>query len=225
MVPELLIRIKWAVKSDQDGGGVADLVILSGHSQRSTLLAAAASRLSEPDLTKVRMISYGSQLRAWYGRIFPAVFGVAALGYVPTNGTSTFGDPKWDAPDATQADLGSDSLAPDYTVALQRNVERYKGSLLDRLTSAGSQPRWVNLFRRTDPIGFRVFSDLDHPGQDTYVLEVPTWAEGDPGPTVMTHGSYPQTIEYRKTVAAWTGEKLQPESKPRIAKPPFHPEA
>ena len=224
VVPELLIRIRWAVAGGTDGGG-ADLVILSGHSQGSTLLAAAASRLSDHDLDQVRMITYGSQLRAWYGRIFPAVFGPAALGYVPTNGTSTFGDPKWDAPDAAQVDDGPDTLAPDYTLALRRNIELYEGSLLERLTRAGSQPRWVNLFRRTDPIGFRVFSDKDHRGQDTYVLEVPTRAEGDPGPTVMTHGSYPQTVEYRTTIRAWTQEVLPAPSTPRIARPPFHPES
>jgi hypothetical protein len=82
----------------------------------------------------------------------------------------------------------------------------------------------VNLFRRTDPIGFRVFSDRDHSGQDTYVLEVPTRAEGDPGPTVMTHGGYPHTVEYRTTVSFWTGETLPPVSKPRMAKPPLHPQ-
>jgi hypothetical protein len=223
VVPELLTRIKWALrKHDPDGGG-ADLVILSGHSQGSTLLVAAASRLSDNDLKKVRLITYGSQLRTWYGRVFPAVFGPAALGCVPTKRAATFGSAWPDAP--TEATPVPSTHFPGYTPVLQAALCQHPGSLLHRLSKKHEQPRWVNLFRRTDPIGFRVFSDLDHPGQDTYVLEVPTRADGDPGPTVMTHGGYPHTVEYRETVAAWTGEQLPPVSKPRIAKPPFHPQS
>ena len=110
-------------------------------------------------------------------------------------------------------------------MALNNQIQQHEDSLLYRLDPTGESPRWVNLFRRTDPIGFRVFSDEDHRGQDTYVAEVPPKAEGDPGPPVMTHGGYPHTIEYRETVAAWTDEQLPPVSKPRIAKPPFHPES
>jgi hypothetical protein len=224
VVPELLTRIKWALKSGDDGGG-ADLVILSGHSQGSTLLVAAASRLSDNDLEEIRLVTYGSQLRAWYGRIFPAVFGPDALGNVATDRAPTFGKARPDAPSDAVASPRPSLVFPGYTRDLEVAMSDHEDSLLRRLSRTGERPRWVNLFRRTDPIGFRVFSDIDHVGQDTYVLEVPTRAEGDPGPTVMTHGGYPHTIEYRETVAAWTGEELPAVSKPRIAKPPFHPQS
>ena len=32
------------------------------------------------------MITYGSQIRALYGRIFPRVFGADVVGYQPTTG-------------------------------------------------------------------------------------------------------------------------------------------
>jgi hypothetical protein len=221
VVPELLTRIKWAVREGADGGG-ADLVILSGHSQGSTLLVAAASRLRRSDLRKLRVITYGSQLRTWYGRIFPAIFGPHALGNISTDGSATFGQSLPDAPAGGPPAGGFD---PNYTTALKAALKSQNDSLLYRLDATGNQPRWVNLFRRTDPLGFRVFSDDDHRGQDTYVLEVPTRAEGDPGPTVMTHGGYPHSIEYRETVASWTGEQVPSASKPRIAKPPFLPKS
>jgi hypothetical protein len=223
VVPELLTRIKWATAEGKDGGG-ADLVILSGHSQGSTLVVAAAIRLPDHNLRKIRIITYGSQIRTWYGRIFPAVFGPAAVGYVSTTGPATFGDAWPDAPATLSDDPGNRSYQPSYTQKLETAINKQKGSLLHRLDTMEDEPCWVNLFRRTDPIGFRVFSDDDHSGQDTYVLEVPTKRAGDTGPRVMTHGGYPHTAEYRQTILAWTGESLPADSRPRVAKPRFQPQ-
>jgi hypothetical protein len=224
VVPELLTRIKWATTDEIDGGGGANRVILSGHSQGSTLVIAAASRLPDHNLQKIRIVTYGSQIRTWYGRIFPAVFGPAAIGYVSTTGPATFGDPRPDAPVTLSGDPGNSGYQPSYTQKLEIAIKKQEGSLLYRLDTMEEGPCWVNLFRRTDPIGFRVFSDDDHRGQDTYVLEVPTKREGDPGPRVMTHGGYPHTAEYRQTILDWTGESLPADSRPRVAKPPFQPQ-
>ena len=58
--------------------------------------------------------------------------------------------------------------------------------------SRGTTPPWVNLFRRSEPLGFRVFSDGEGT-HDRYVPEVPVDIGGDPGPRVMTHSGYPHT--------------------------------
>ena len=67
---------------------------------------------------------------------------------------------------------------------------------------------WVNLFRRSDPLGWRVFSDHDLE-PDRYVPEVPDVIVGDAGPQVNTHSGYPHTLVYREAVAEWTREPVQ----------------
>ncbi len=187
VVPELETRTRWAL-------GPADapeprLVVLSGHSQGSLIVAAMASRLGDDDLARVRIVTYGSQIRDLYGRVFPRVFGPDAIGYAPTTGVRKLRDP---FPDVPREDTPGIGVPPP-------------GSLLRRLTDHGSS--WINLFRRSDPLGYRVFSDRDS-HLDRPVPEVPLEQRGDPGPRVMTHSGYQHTRTYRDVVASWTGEHV-----------------
>ena len=91
-VPELLVRIRWILSDTRH------LVVLSGHSQGSAILMAVASRFSPGELKRIRIITYGSQIRTWYGRIFPAVMGPSVLGYTATRGGARFSEPEPDAP-------------------------------------------------------------------------------------------------------------------------------
>ena len=88
VVPELHIRTRWVLdKPDRDDADLKpNQVIVSGHSQGSLIVLAMVSRLNPVHLERVRMITYGSQIRALYGRVFPRVFGPAAIGYEPTPG-------------------------------------------------------------------------------------------------------------------------------------------
>ena len=36
---------------------------------------AAAAQLADDEIERLRLVTYGSQLRTWYGRIFPGVLG------------------------------------------------------------------------------------------------------------------------------------------------------
>ncbi|MCW2786901.1 MAG: hypothetical protein JWP74_3418 [Marmoricola sp.] len=182
VVPELDTRTRWALEADPD-----NVVILSGHSQGSLIVAAMTSRLDERHLSRVRVITYGSQIRALYGRVFPAVAGPDAIGYVPTPGPATLGN--------GFPDVGGGSGMPVFPP--------YPESLRERLAGAGGS--WVNLFRRSDPLGFRVFSDDDSP-IDRPVPEVPSYERGDPDPVVRGHSDYQHTPEYRETVCGWSGE-------------------
>ena len=215
VVPELITRIKWALKEpgpDQREWGGATGVIVSAHSQGSTIAVAALSRLENDELKRVRLVTYGSQLRTWYGRIFPGVFGPASLGNEPTAGPTTVGN-------------GWPDVQKDPPVGVELPASKFEGSLRSRLEPQGSDtPRWVNLFRRTDPIGFRVFSDHDSTDHDRPVLEVPTSPHGDPGPKVMAHSGYPHTPEYLEVVAAWTGEARVPMARPPVSAPPLLPD-
>ncbi len=194
VVPELQSRSRWVLEKPPDASYRRNQLILSGHSQGSLIVLATLSRFGEKDLPRIRVITYGSQIRALYGRIFPQVFGPGVVGYQPTHGTPslTHGVPDLPAP----ADApGPPDPAPE-------------GSVRRRLRNAGGE--WVNLFRRTDPLGWRVFSDVDS-DLDRPVPEVPAAAEGDPGPRVMGHSGYQHSRVYRAQVRDWTGEQLVPD--------------
>ncbi|CUR60653.1 membrane hypothetical protein [metagenome] len=184
VVPEITTRIRWALR--QSGRSI---VVVSGHSQGSLIAAATLIRLKDEELDRVRFITYGSQIRALYGRVFPRAFGEDVVGYRKTPRAPRF---KETFPD----------LARHSTPAPGRPSV---GSLRDRL---GTE-HWVNLFRRTDPLGYRVFSDADSVW-DRPVPEVPDAAAGEPGPPIMTHSGYQHTPVYRQVVGGWLDEKVVP---------------
>ncbi len=180
IVPEITKRVLWAHQVSGDRQ-----VVLSGHSQGSLVLVAVAARLEH--LERVRLITYGSQIRALYGRVFPAVFGSHVVGYVSTTGPALLGE--------AEPDLHTEQVPPRAAPP-----ESLRGRL-------ASPAHWVNLFRRTDPLGFRVFSDHDS-GSDVRTLEVPVADMGDPGPPVQGHSNYQHTPEYRQVVCGWTKEEV-----------------
>ena len=180
VVPELTTRIRWAL----DRGA---LVVFSGHSQGSLIAVAVASRLEDSELARVRMITYGSQVRALYGRVFPAVFGPQFLGNQPTKFAPSLRDSFPDCPPATA------------------EVTPYFASPADTLRARIGPDNWINLFRRTDPLGYRVFTDYDS-AYDRPVREVPVEGIGDPGPRIGGHSGYQHTPEYRAAVGAWLEE-------------------
>ncbi|MEO7351872.1 MAG: hypothetical protein ABIR34_09865 [Marmoricola sp.] len=190
VVPELHIRTRWALDMPH---AMPNQVVVSGHSQGSLIVLAMASRLNPVHLSRVRMITYGSQIRALYGRVFPRVFGPDEIGYQPTSGQPSLTDAFPDVPRPVGRVPGPPPLVPD--------TFRY------RLRTAGGE--WINLFRRTDPLGWRVFSDIDS-DLDLPVPEVPQEAVGDPGPAVMGHSGYQHTPTYRRVVARWTHETFVP---------------
>jgi hypothetical protein len=182
-----------------------NLLVLSGHSQGSLIVLATLARFGDDHLPRTRVITYGSQIRALYGRIFPRVFGPEIVGYRATDGTPslTAASPDLPAPDSP----GPPVPAP-------------AGSVHRRLTDAGGE--WVNLFRRTDPLGWRVFSDLDS-NLDRPVPEVPPLSAGDPDPVVMGHSGYQHTRIYRRVVAGWTNERFVPEPHGTVGLPVLPP--
>ena len=181
VVPEITARARWALGDDPRRA-----VVLSGHSQGSLICVAVACRLNG-QAPRLRLLTYGSQVRAIYGRVFPAAAGPSALGYVPTQGPTRLAEAWPDVPD------GRPQAQPE-TTGLRHQL--------------GDPTHWVNLFRRGDPLGYRVYSDRDHPVFDVPTLEVRPAGSGDPGSLVMTHGGYQHSPEYRAAIAAWTGEPV-----------------
>lgn len=161
-------------------------VILSGHSQGSLIGVAVLSQIAgiRGDLTGIRFVTYGSQLRTWYGRIFPGVLGPDVLGNTPMPSASSFRTAAPDAPD------------PGSVTSAYPGVPA-SGSLADLLAVTGPEPSWVNLFRRTDPIGFRVFGDTSST-LDRFVSEY------DPdGNRPRTHSDMQFSLVYAQVVQPW----------------------
>ncbi len=199
VVPELCTRVQWAL--DRPDSRAADaVVVLSGHSQGSLIVTAVACRLTA--LRRIRIVTYGSQVRALYGRVFPSVVGARQLGYLTTSGPPTLRDAWPDAPTSRPHPEGS-----------LPGTDHLRGRL-------ESPDHWVNLFRRTDPLGFRVYSDADGP-LDVPTCEVPVVEAGDAGPRVMTHSGYQHTTEYRRLLARWSGEPLLTEPPGTTGVPPL----
>ncbi len=219
VVPELHTRVDWALQVESDATGQAAprerVVVLAGHSQGSAILTALLSRLPRSQLGRVRVITFGSQIRALYGRVFPRVFGHQEIGYVRTPGPAELGDAFPDAgesdplPKAYQRPERDDEMSDEDWAA---------APLMDRLHLTGSE--WANLFRRTDPLGWRIFSDTDE-APDHWVAEVPEAPLGDPGPTVLGHDLYQHTLAYRRILAGWTGEPVVEDPRDTLDVPPF----
>ena len=123
--------------------------------------------------------------------MFPSVFGAETFGYAPTIAPS-LRDAFPDVPDPARMVDAPPEPAP-------------AGSLRARLAATGGE--WVNLFRRTDPLGWRVFSDVDSE-HDVPVPEVPPQKVGDPSPVVQGHSGYQHSLRYRRQLAGWTAEPL-----------------
>jgi hypothetical protein len=69
VVPELCTRVQWALDRPESRDAKA-VVVLSGHSQGSLIVTAVACRLGS--LARVRLVTYGSQVRALYAGCSPA---------------------------------------------------------------------------------------------------------------------------------------------------------
>lgn len=190
VVPEITSRIGWARSLGAN-------VIVSGHSQGSLIAVAAAAQLADDEIERLRLVTYGSQLRTWYGRIFPGVLGPEVIGSHPLTDRADFGSAAPDAPDTGGPDDPLEPPVPD-------------GSLASRLGVSAASPRWINLFRRTDPIGFRVFSDQQS-RVDRYVSEYSPGGAGDPCPILQTHSRYQFADEYRAVVEGWYWEPGYPQ--------------
>lgn len=191
VVPEVVARVGWAA-------GLGAGTILSGHSQGSLIVVAVACQLPAGQIRDLRMITYGSQLRTLYGRLFPGVLGPQIIGYTPMTKAPGLCSAVPDAPDRGSAGTAFGGAPPGPVTSL--------GELL---AVSARAPHWVNLFRRTDPIGFRVFDDQQSL-VDRYVSEYSPGGIGDPNPSCQTHSRYQFSDQYREVVQDWYAQPGYP---------------
>lgn len=181
VIPELAGRMeRWlAVSGDRR-------VILATHSLGTVLGIAAIFQLArlKPDLVKrVRLLTFGTQVRPYFGRFLPEFFGPAVLGTPGVKAPSLRTRDPWAKKDIETG------VPPDGS-----------RSLVDLLAkpASGGGAAWVNLWRRTDYLGFPVASYNEFGNAyDMAVLEM------EPGryiAKVATHANYPLTVGYAEAI-------------------------
>lgn len=169
-VPELAEHTRRFLRqSPADSGAPAPGVIMTAHSMGSaisvaTILALRGETLSEvpgaPLLTdRIALLSFGSQLRGYFSRFFPSVFGCHVLGVPGLTAPSLWTADPWQRQIRAEFGLGGGA-----TTRMPRPaVDAYGDASLATMLggTAAHSPRWRNLWRRTDFLGFPVFGYRD----------------------------------------------------------------
>jgi len=135
-------------------------VIMTAHSMGSAISAATILALrgekvpggplkGELLTDRIAFLSFGSQLRGYFSRFFPSVFGYRVLGVPGLVAPSLWRPDPWEA--QVVREFALDPFPPP---------EVFTPESLSRMLSANDpgRSRWRNLWRRTDYLGFPVFS-------------------------------------------------------------------
>lgn len=201
VVPEVNRRIReWM---SPVGGTPERYVVLSAHSLGAVLATACIFALrgqGDVPMNRVGLITYGVQLRPYFGRFFPELFGAETMGTRPCAG------PSLTTPDPWLAQVREDERAP----AARPRTD----SLVDILRHGGPDPAWLNLWRRTDFLGFPAASYREGNGVDRGAseLDLRTYL-----PTIATHGHYPLTPQYDDALRELL-HRLGAHSSPKVAR-------
>ncbi len=196
-VPEVTQRIKrWMTEE-----GDTAQVIVSAHSMGATIAVGAILALhgeEEDDvLDRVALLTHGVQLRPYFSRFFPEVFGARILGVRGTRGPSLLGADPWrrqviddNTPPASPLFRGSDPASL---------VHLLGGDFSD--PSSSIAPRWRSLWRRTDYLGFPVHgywsNDIDGDNENPIDRGATEKAPRSYLWTVARHNDYLSTPQYR----------------------------
>lgn len=198
-VPELAGRVMSWLDDDPAPADDKDrrLVVLSAHSLGAVLAVATLFTLPpDQDRRRVALLTYGAQLRPYFGRFFPELLGSQVLGTDGCDAPRLTDRTPWPVPPfaadriragapleggrAPQGEEGPDEAAQTLMAML-----RYPGE---------SEPAWINLWRATDPLGMPVASDVpNYVDRAAEELDATSFVA-----TVATHGGYPRTTAYRR---------------------------
>ena len=146
---------------------------------RGTDADAAKDRVSDL-LSRIRLLTFGVQLRPYFGRFFPDLWGPAVLGTPGVQGPRYFGSDPWKGRFLPTPPVPSD------------------GQLAGLLGGGATGPGvWLNVWRRTDYLGFPVYA-YPHDTTDANALDgVALEIEPDSYQAlVATHGNYFKTGRY-----------------------------
>jgi hypothetical protein len=186
-VPELAARVEeWLTPPRRDESLIETdrrhgrAVILSAHSLGAVLSVSVLlgrRRLGPDERPQVLLLTYGCQLRSYFGRILPELLGPDVLGTPRVRSASLWQRDPWQGADLDDAG----DVSP----------------LARRLTVPGNGLGWRSLWRRTDYLGFPVGGYVPNPldrsaseeDRSGYLLQI------------GTHSDYPRVPEYDVALA------------------------
>ncbi|MGO1544465.1 MAG: hypothetical protein ACTHXA_09010 [Gulosibacter sp.] len=202
-IPELSVRVlDWleandledAESQDREHAASTRKIVLAAHSMgavlaTATIFAALSARRREDVKDRIGLLTFGIQLRPYFSRLFPDVLGPDVLGVPPTLAPQLLSVDPWHRQVLHEAGWGQQYGKRDTS-------GRYGPGLRELLQkSTSSAPAWVNLWRRTDYLGFPVY------GFVTTNNEIDTGTtESDPRSylwKVARHAEYQFTGQYR----------------------------
>ena len=171
---------------------------------------------------RIALLTYGTQLRPFFGRFFPELFGPAVLGTRPCLAPRLVARDPW-AEDRRIPAVTEPAVAPPRT----RPTDPPPLTLLDSLGGRAT-PRWLSLWRRTDFAGFPADAYTVGPPRNVEEPQPPEWPEppldpdadpgGPPRPArpldrmageydedaymfvAARHSDYPRSAAYRRAV-------------------------
>ncbi|THG34629.1 hypothetical protein E6C70_07340 [Glaciibacter flavus] len=176
-VPEVTRRMMWWLDAPAQHPGQRRIVLVAhsmgGVVAASALFALGNEKNGDDYRERVTLLTFGVQLRPYFGRFFPEVLGPGVIGTVPCRA------PRLWARDPWRSDR--DSVRSGRAVAVP---------------SALPTSKWISLWRATDYLGFPAGSTIPN-DRDRYAQEVD--AGGYVG-AVDTHSSYMRTPVYRSAL-------------------------
>jgi hypothetical protein len=208
-VPEIAGRLHHWLSQDD-----SHRAILAAHSMGAVLSVSAlgllaSSAQTRKNLDRIALLTFGVQLRPFFGRMLPELLGPDVLG------THRSVAPRLSAPDPWAADLAAEqqkerqpldaaSPLPGDPAPARPPIGRVTGALLPR--DAEGRPRtrvrWISLWRLTDYLGYTAFSSA--PRGEGWENHVDRYAsELDMSGYMVevgTHGEYYRVAEYGEAV-------------------------
>lgn len=157
-------------------------IVLSAHSLGAVLAIAVLYALPASHRKYVRLVTYGTQLRPYFGRIFPELLGPAVLGTNSCPAARLIGIDPWASATNNCAAADSDSAVS--------------------MLSGPAGPLWRNLWRRTDYLGFPV------DGYSPPKNKIDKAAEEMDHGAIAKHSDYQRTKAYEEALKELLGKAV-----------------
>ncbi len=196
-VPEIAGRLNaWLRQPDRRA-------VLAAHSMGGVLAVSSLALLASVESTRgqlrrISLLTFGVQLRPFFGRMLPELLGPAVLGIQPAHGPRLWARDPWTADD--EAERIAAAPAQFARSGEQPAVGRLGGTMVSDGTDDGTPVRWVSLWRASDFLGFPAMSTVMGAGDGSWRNDIDRYADELDTTGYMvaigTHGEYYRTKTY-----------------------------
>ena len=176
--------------------------VLSAHSMGGVLAVSSLGLLASTDrtrklLSRISLLTFGVQLRPFFGRMLPELLGPAVLGGRPSRRPRLWASDPWRVDFEDQQISTGSGWSPSTETP---PVGRIDGTLVGDGTGAGTPVRWVSLWRLTDYLGYPAMSTATGVADEAWHNDVDRFADELDTSGYMvavgTHGEYYRVKSY-----------------------------